>query len=463
MPDPAPVSVDTPNVLDLQFIVVTVRTDFRFEKFDGSVTFHWITGGAGAGGTAASPGNGETIAGATVELLERNSGTVRDSATTDRNGQAALETSQLPDGTYIIKITPKNSRNELAGPGIAETDPAPLPDRMYHPLEVTVKLSHGSIETAVLDPDIAYAGLGNRIQPKWPPDTMPTDHLPIDLKPIWMRKPLAAPVRANEKIQMAVVHNTGGKIVTGTINKFISPVVDGAHYVIDLNGHIIKFVKDHEIAAHAGGKWKGRDPNPVSIGIEIVHDDSRDEYTRQQYAALMDLLDRLIAAYPIDRTQITSHSDVGTRISVVAASLGKPIDLDLLEGDRDSDPGQEFQWERLEEHGLGMIPQNVVLGDAYGGLFNGAEDVVLVSGDNDVKHRFGGKKRTDTPGTPIKDLQQDISDIGYSLHVNGVYDQYTEFGVRAFQRHFFSGSRLQTADGRVDRATAQMIKNVKGA
>ena len=41
MPDPAPVSVNTPNVLDLQFIMVSVRTDFRFVKKDGSIVFHW--------------------------------------------------------------------------------------------------------------------------------------------------------------------------------------------------------------------------------------------------------------------------------------------------------------------------------------------------------------------------------------------------------------------------------------
>jgi N-acetylmuramoyl-L-alanine amidase len=225
---------------------------------------------------------------------------------------------------------------------------------------------------------------------------------------------------------------------------------------------VIKFVRDHNIAAHAGGKWKGRDPNPVSIGIEIVHKEGPDEYTRQQYPALMDLLDSLIAAYPIDRTQITGHSDVGTRIPVVAASLGKPVDLDLLDGDRDNDPGQVFWWERLEQRGLGMIPQNVVLGDAYGKLFNGPDLIVLKAGDNDAGHKFGGNVLPGTPGTPIRELQQDLTDIGYSLHVNGVFDQYTLLAVKAFQRHFFSGSRKRDADGIVDNLDAQMIKNVKG-
>src|SRR3954471_24384906 len=131
MPDPAPISVETPNVLELQFIMVTVRTDFRWKNDDGSIVFHWS--------------DSEVIKEATVELL--GGGAVQDTALTEGHGQATLETSQLADGDYTVRITPKNSRNELAGPNIAETDTT-LPDRMYHPLDVTVTLSHGSIAKA---------------------------------------------------------------------------------------------------------------------------------------------------------------------------------------------------------------------------------------------------------------------------------------------------------------------------
>ena len=110
-----------------------------------------------------------------------------------------------------------------------------------------------------------------------------------------------------------------------------------------------------------------------------------------------------------------------------------------------------------------MIPQDVPLGDAYGNLFNLAEPIVLQLNDSDVDHRFGAKKRPHISGTPVTDLQNDLAQIGYSLHVNGRYDKYTKLAVAAFQRHFFSGSRRRTADGRVDKETAQMIKNVTGA
>jgi N-acetylmuramoyl-L-alanine amidase len=452
MPDPAPLSVDTPNVLELQFILVSVRTDFRWKNDDGSIVFHW---------------GGEVIADATVELLQ--GGAVRDTAKTDSKGQATLETSQLPDGNYTVRITPKNSRNELAGPGIAENDPAPLPDRMYHPLDVTVKLSHGSIEQATIDSKIKYAGLGNRLQSKWPPDSLPTDHLPIDLKPIWMKAPRAATAeaRTTDQIKMIVVHNTGAdSVAVATIGPDINTFLGGQteiHYLMDLNGHVIKFMKDHTKAIHAGGKWKGVSPNDVSIGIEIVHKEAGvHEYRDDQYSELLEFFDRVAGAYSIDHTQITGHSDVGTHIFAVA-KVQANVDLDLLDGSRDQDPGQVFRWENLEQHGWGIVPQNVTLGDAYGKLFNGREAVVLQKGDNDAHHKFGGKTRADISGTPIKDLQTDLGQIGYSVHVNGTYDKYTDRAVAAFQRHFFSGSRRRTADGKVDKDTAQMIKNVVGS
>lgn len=340
MPDPAPVSVDTPNVLDLRSILVTVRTDFLWRNADGSFDFHWISGAGGH--VATNPGNGEPIAGATVELLRLHSGAILDTAITDASGQAFLETSQLPDGNYTVQITPKNWRNQLAGPEIAEDDPAPLPDRMYHPLEVAVSLAGGLIDIAVIDADVAYASLGNRIQPLWPAPVMPADHLPIDLKPIWMRKVRPTRSRTGDKIQMIVVHNTDGSIITGTINTFTGSLANGAQYVIDLNGHVIKFVKDHDIAVHAGGSWHGKSPNDIGIGIEVVHKEGETEYSRQQYASLIDLLNRLVNAYSIDPTQITGHSDVGTR-GVVTQDFTAP-DATVLDGHRDNDPGQVFQW-----------------------------------------------------------------------------------------------------------------------
>jgi N-acetyl-anhydromuramyl-L-alanine amidase AmpD len=471
MPDPAPLSYESPNVLDLQFIVVSVQTDFLGKKGDGTgMLFHWV--------------GSEFIVHANVELLALNSAVALDSARTDAQGQAELETSQLPDGFYTVRITPDNSRNALAGPGIAE-DPAeaPLPERMYHPLEVTVRLSRGSIAEATIKPEVKYAALGNRRQTVWPPHVLPTDLLPIDLKPIWMRAPRAAGAAPRtDDIKMVVVHNTGADpvpvaLIGYDIETFLSapkpPDYHEIHYLMDLNGHVIKFMKDSTVSFHAGpGNWKDQAPNDISIGIEIVHKEAGvHEYTPDQYASLLDLIGRLFAAYHFDRTQIVGHSDVGTQYKPTVVPY-------VLDGWRDQDPGQVFRWEKLEKEGWGMIPLDTPLGDAYGNLFNLAEVVILRENDNDARHHFGGKNRPATPGTPIADLQDDLAQIGYSIppagrevqnvdnpskthpYVRGTYDNYTTWAVKAFQRHFFSGSRRRGANGTVDQATAQMIKNV---
>jgi N-acetyl-anhydromuramyl-L-alanine amidase AmpD len=454
-------------MLDLQFIKVSVRTDFRRRS-------HWREFDWG----------GEPIPKAKVELAGSNSssGDVLASTLTDDHGWAALETSELADGNYTITITPENSRHNLAGPLIAE-DPseAPLPARMYHPLEIAVTLVGGLIADAKIDPGVRYAGLGNREQKQWPPAAFPVDLLPIDLKPIWIKSRFAGAAgrwRADDKIQMVVIHNTAADelpeaYIGPDINTFV-PGTSEIHYAMDFNGHIIKFMRDHDKANHAGGRWKGQDPNDVSIGIELIHKEEKPphrdrvlEYTDEQYASLNDFLTSLESAYrqfAFDRTRITGHSDVGTRIHDVAVKEGLPVDRLLLDGWRDQDPGQVFRWEKLEQNNWGLIPQSASLAGAYGDLFNLAEKVVLRNDDKDSTHFFGGKHRPDTAGTPIAELQQDLTDIGYSIKsVNGEYDNYTKLAVERFQTHFFSGSRRRNhyETGQVDKDTAQMIKNVR--
>jgi hypothetical protein len=136
--------------------------------------------------------------------------------------------------------------------------------------------------------------------------------------------------------------------------------------------------------------------------------------------------------------------------------------------------------------------------DAYGGIFTLDPGIVLQQDDNDgirqpgntvaATHggphpapKHGAPKPPTTPlpagstAPPAKELQEDLVRIGYSLlstatraarHQVGVYDDYAAAAVEAFQRHFFSGDRRRDkkpekdSRGKVDLATAQMIKNV---
>jgi N-acetyl-anhydromuramyl-L-alanine amidase AmpD len=100
---------------------------------------------------------------------------------------------------------------------------------------------------------------------------------------------------------------------------------------------------------------------------------------------------------------------------------------------------------------------------------------MLQSGDRDNIRKWGGKswtapKQDDDPpmtltGNPIRELQEDLRDIGYSVNVDGQFTLRTQRAVEMFQQHFFSGSRrgfIQDAERKkVGLTTAEMIKRVR--
>ncbi|NMB01054.1 MAG: hypothetical protein GX971_05965 [Firmicutes bacterium] len=125
-----------------------------------------------------------------------------------------------------------------------------------------------------------------------------------------------------------------------------------AHYVIDREGQIFRFVADHNIARHAGnGSWNG-DPrltnnmNRYSIGIELLGIGTKAEmadvvglvanariksedrgYTPEQYLSLNILLYQLRSKYGVPPENILSHH--------------------AYDPNRKWDPGQLFQWEKI--------------------------------------------------------------------------------------------------------------------
>jgi peptidoglycan hydrolase-like protein with peptidoglycan-binding domain len=70
-------------------------------------------------------------------------------------------------------------------------------------------------------------------------------------------------------------------------------------------------------------------------------------------------------------------------------------------------------------------------------------------------------------GNPIKELQTDLSDIGYFVPADGQFGPKTQWAIQMFQRHFFAGSRrgvltdAQRKKPEVDRVTAEFIKSVR--
>jgi peptidoglycan hydrolase-like protein with peptidoglycan-binding domain len=101
----------------------------------------------------------------------------------------------------------------------------------------------------------------------------------------------------------------------------------------------------------------------------------------------------------------------------------------------------------------------------YAGFFAAFPAESLRKNDNDGKRLFGGSKRTSIVGNPVRELQQDLTTIGYHLGTpDGDFGDKSRAAVEMFQEHFFAGGRGHKApDGRVDFQTAQVIKGVLGA
>ena len=67
-------------------------------------------------------------------------------------------------------------------------------------------------------------------------------------------------------------------------------------------------------------------------------------------------------------------------------------------------------------------------------------------------------------GNPIRELQDDLTHIGYFVGTpDGDFGGKTRGAVKMMQEHFFAGGRgHKSPDGRVDFQTAQLIKGVAG-
>jgi N-acetyl-anhydromuramyl-L-alanine amidase AmpD len=324
-----------------------------------------------------------------------------------------------------------------------------------------------------------HSRVGNR--KKFEPEP---DHLPVSLKPVWWQHPISLNRPSSQTVDLIVIHRTSGTRLGNAFNDwFASQSHTGPHYSIDVDGHIIKHVREEKKIEHAGGRWAGsRNINDRSIGIEIVNPNSTGysqypdyattgdpDYTYEQYRALIILLDRITTHFPDIGHRIVGHADVATG----PPPAGTPNDTYGIK--RNWDPGTFFEWERLEAEGLGMIPAEPSPFNGtthYDGVFNAFPDVVLQRNDRDPgpsgtpAARYGGSNRPGFGGQPIRLLQRDLKDIGYSIppaHVNGRFDNYTAGAVDRFKRHFFSGIRGQLAGGTVDAEIARRIKDVAEA
>ena len=108
--------------------------------------------------------------------------------------------------------------------------------------------------------------------------------------------------------------------------KAVSDLKVSSHLLITRSGDVLQFVPFHKRAWHAGISVfeEQENCNDFSIGIEL-EGTIYEQFTEEQYSVLNDVLGALKQKYNIN--DVVGHSDISP--------------------DRKQDPGQYFEWERI--------------------------------------------------------------------------------------------------------------------
>lgn len=146
---------------------------------------------------------------------------------------------------------------------------------------------------------------------------------------VWMPSP-----NFGRPIRYIIIHGTGMKSNEDALNRLRDPLFQvSSHYFIDSRGNNYQLVKESEIAWHAGESCWGKDRsiNFTSIGIELFNPTAgkATPYNDEQYITLISLLKYLLEKYNIQLENVLGHSDIAP--------------------DRKTDPGEYFDWERLNK------------------------------------------------------------------------------------------------------------------
>jgi N-acetyl-anhydromuramyl-L-alanine amidase AmpD len=374
-------------------------------------------------------------------------------------GDAQLDVSSLSSGDYVIALTPdaanllRNSSDPLTASDGNKTD-KPGTCR-YRPLKIKVslKIQDGSVRIQVLGPcDGATHGAAFFQLPAT---------LLIDWKADWVacRYQSARPAKTPPTI--ILLHRTGGPTPGSALDEFI-PKIKSSHYLVDVDGHVLKLVHEDLVASHAGESWwDGRAGiGPLSVGIEIVNKSG--PFTQQQYEAVIHIIRDLQSTYPgITRHRILAHGDVRVK------SIKNPMNLELAE--RPGCPGVHFDWKQLEDAGLcskadaSLFAENQIDGE-YGGYFKDNSNARIPLSSKDATLL----RKDKTSYGVIASMQADLSSLGYSINAsNGVmatgeYDVVTQTAVDRFRRRYMPGvvPNNEQLSPIFDRKTAIALKRV---
>lgn len=147
---------------------------------------------------------------------------------------------------------------------------------------------------------------------------------------------------------MLILHYTGTQTAVEADEIYMTPDKVSAHYMLDRDGSITKYIDEDRRAWHAGqSSWAGiSDINSASIGIEIVnrgHEFGLEDFPDAQIGALIELIRDIRSRWVIPNYLILGHSDVAP---------GRKID-----------PGEKFPWAKLHAAGIGLMPDPALAGN----------------------------------------------------------------------------------------------------
>lgn len=424
-----------------------------------------------------------------VELMELNKKTgvfelIYETETrvkTDRNGELtdllAASVCELPapatDTSSFIKITPIRPEETSSAPAQANrnadhgrTAASWLPARRmfhqeYRPLEIDFTIFNRKIHSAEVhgEPEPSRPHHANLF---WKNVGESWGHiiLEVDWKPDFLQRARASvkplPKIRSENIDLLVVHHTGGPEMGSQLNTFLNKA-KGAHFIIDLDGHVVRVADDKYNTKHGGGgmdervpNWDGRGSiNHRAIGIENCHGDenhldiAKNPYKEAQYAALIDVIRSVRDTYSISPRHIVGHQDV---------SVTHP-----------RCPGPHLDWHRLESAGQALAPEPLTEAETegmFGGLFAGEEGIgrrieignEQRGGPTDFTlKKAGGAIIENLTAGPITELRQALQDIGYgpgrsfgSLSRSRTkFEGVTAFCVAQFMNRYCTGDRVR--------------------
>ncbi len=226
------------------------------------------------------------------------------------------------------------------------------------------------------------------------------------------------PKRPKKKIKFIIIHYTGMKKESDSINRLQNPRSKvSSHYLIKKNGEILTLVPDLYEAWHAGlSSWKNyKYLNKNSIGIEITnpgHQHGYKSFSRKQIFSLKKLLISLIKKFKIKKKYILGHSDISP--------------------DRKKDPGEKFPWQKLANNGLVWfhnLDSNKIKKFRKVKIFTKFEENIFLKN----LYKIGYKKIE-----------------GLKLRKN------VEYLTKAFQRRF----RQELVDGKIDQECLIISKNL---